>query len=209
MAPRKDNSPSVATFADHEVITPPHPLGMAISHVPSADDEDPVARAEAALAQLSSEFAAWMHAECERLETARQNALREGLTGTIHTELFRAAHDIKGEAATFGYPAVADAAESLCRLLEHTPEISGIPLALVEQHVDAVRAITREHAQHRSRVGRRHTDPTLARGHGRIPARRKRGAAGLSGKHLRADAGALVRRPRPRRRANLPTDPAM
>jgi HPt (histidine-containing phosphotransfer) domain-containing protein len=147
MAPRKDNSPSIATFADHEVITPPHPLGMAISHVATADDEDPVARAEAALAQLSGEFAAWMHAECERLETARQNASREGLTEKIHTELFRAAHDIKGEAATFGYPAVADAAESLCRLLEHTPEISRIPLALVEQHVDAVRAITREHAR--------------------------------------------------------------
>jgi HPt (histidine-containing phosphotransfer) domain-containing protein len=147
MAPRKDNSPSIATFADHEVITPPHPLGMAISHVATDDDEDPVARAEAALEQLSGEFAAWMHAECDRLETARQNALRDGLSEAIHTELFRAAHDIKGEAATFGYPAVADAAESLCRLLEHTPEISRIPLALVEQHVDAVRAITREHAR--------------------------------------------------------------
>src|ERR1700735_2871890 len=112
------------------------------------------------------------------------------------------------EAATFGYPAVADAAESLCRLLEHTPEISGIPLALVEQHVDAVRAITREHA----RTDLASVAGTLTRRLREVTdefLRRKRGAAGLSGKHLRADAGALVRRPRPRRRANLPTDPAM
>ena len=66
MAPRKDNTPSVATFADHEVITPPHELRKAVTHVADPDG-DPVARAEAALAQLSTEFADWMHAECERL----------------------------------------------------------------------------------------------------------------------------------------------
>ena len=37
------------------------------------------------------------------------------------------------------------AAESLCRLLEHTPDLTKIPLAIVDQHVDAVRAIVREH----------------------------------------------------------------
>ena len=67
MAVRKDNMPSVRTFADHEVITPANPLHKAIAPA-SADDDDPVARAEAALAQLSTEFAEWMQTECERLE---------------------------------------------------------------------------------------------------------------------------------------------
>ena len=44
--------------------------------------------------------------------------------------LFRAAHDIKGEASTFGFPAVAGVAESLCRLIEHTPDMQRIPLTL-------------------------------------------------------------------------------
>ena len=56
-------------------------------------------------------------------------------------------HDIKGEAATFGYPAVAVAANSLCRLIEHTPEATRIPAKLIDQHVDAVRAIFREYAR--------------------------------------------------------------
>jgi len=146
MPPRKDNSPSVATFADHEVITPPHELRKAITHAADGDD-DPVARAEAALAQLSTEFADWMHAECERLEAARQEVKRVGFTKKSRDELFRAAHDIKGEAATFGYPAIGPVADSLCRLIEHTPDLTGIPLQLVEQHVDAVRAIGREHAR--------------------------------------------------------------
>ena len=89
-----------------------------------------------------------MQSECERLETARQEVVRQGFTEKTHAELFRAAHDIKGEAATFGYPAaVVGAADSLCRLLEHKPDMSRIPVTLVEQHVDAVRAIAREHAR--------------------------------------------------------------
>ena len=146
MASRKDDAPSVATYADHEVITPPHELRKAVA-LAAAGDDDPVARAEAALFQLSSEFGAWMHSECERLEAARQDARHQGITERTHEVLFRVAHDIKGEAATFGYPAAAGVAESLCRLLEHTPEIGRIPIALVDQHVDAVRAITREYAR--------------------------------------------------------------
>jgi HPt (histidine-containing phosphotransfer) domain-containing protein len=146
VAGRKEPSPSVAAFADHEVITPTHRLEKAVAES-LKDDFDPVARAEAALAQLSKDFVEWMQAECERLETARQQVMRQGFTEKAHAELFRAAHDIKGEATTFGYPAVVGAAESLCRLLEHTPERSPIPLTLVEQHVDAVRAIAREYSR--------------------------------------------------------------
>lgn len=146
MAKRKDSSPSVATYADHEVITPPHNLRQAVTAVADGGD-DPVARAEAALAQLSSEFGVWMHAECERLEAARQDVTRAGLNEKTHDELFRAAHDIKGEAATFGFPALTGIADSLCRLLEHTPDVTRIPSALVDQHVDALRAIVREHGR--------------------------------------------------------------
>jgi hypothetical protein len=42
---------------------------------------------------------------------------------------------------------VAGAADSLCRLLEHTPEFARIPMPLVDQHVDAVRAIIREYGR--------------------------------------------------------------
>ena len=109
------------------------------------DGDDPVIRAEKALAALSSEFGSWMDSECERLDDARRDIVSNGFTDSNKEALFRAAHDIKGEAATFGYPAVALAAESLCRLIEHAPDPGRIPGALVEQHVNAVRAIYREY----------------------------------------------------------------
>src|SRR3974390_1504914 len=146
MPPRKDDTPSVATYADHEVITPPHSLRRAVGPAVPGDD-DPIARAEAALTQLSSELSDWMEAECNRLETARKDIKQLGFTDKTNDALFRAAHDIKGEVATFGYPEVAGVANSLCRLLEHTPDVKKIPSVLVDQHVDAIRAIIREHAR--------------------------------------------------------------
>ena len=147
MAPRKDDA-SVATYADHEVITVENKLRKAVSNRPYAPgEEDPVARAEKALAELSSEFGTWMESECTRLDKARNAVSKSGFTNATKEALFHAAHDIKGEVATFGYPAVAAAADSLCRLIEYTPDMTHIPMKLVDQHVDAVRAIYREYAR--------------------------------------------------------------
>jgi chemotaxis protein histidine kinase CheA len=134
--------PTVASFADHEVITPPNALKRAVSH--AVTDDDPVTRAEAALAQLSSEFSGWMDADFERLDKARQELRQSGITKNSGEALFRAAHDIKGQAATFGFPLVAAVAESLCRLIDHASDPRRIPLDLIDQHVDAIRAIMRE-----------------------------------------------------------------
>ena len=142
------NTAAIATYGDHEVITPENKLRKAVSvkpYVPGEDD--PVARAERALAELSSEFGSWMESECDRLDKARQAISKGGFSKVNRDALFHAAHDIKGEAATFGFPLVASAADSLCRLIEYTPDVTRIPIKLVEQHVDAVRAIHREYSR--------------------------------------------------------------
>ena len=146
LTPSDQNEAAVAAHADHEVITPPNKLRKAIKPA-LPHDEDPVARAEQALANLSSEFENWMQQECDRLDHARRQLVANGFNATTQQAIFHAAHDIKGEAATFGFPAVAAVAESLCRLLEHAPSMEQIPLPLVEQHVDAIRAIVHESAE--------------------------------------------------------------
>src|SRR4051795_12277919 len=109
---------AVVTFADHEIMTPPNRLRAAVSTATSCDPADELlARAEAALAQLSSEFDGWMKAECQRLYNARKAVKTAGITKATRDLLFFAAHDIKGGAATFGHPAAAAPADSLCRLI--------------------------------------------------------------------------------------------
>lgn len=149
MAKSKKARPSVVTFGDHEMITPPNELRTAVfdDGKPAMAGDNPVARAEKALAQLSNKFSSWMDTECDRLDAARRDVRSKGLDKATRDALFLAAHDIKGEAATFGYPFVASSADSLCRLIEHTPDMDRIPLTLVDQHVDAIRAIVREKAR--------------------------------------------------------------
>ncbi len=148
MSHPKNDKASVATYADHEIITPPNNLRRVMSAVSANDPyEDPVARAEQALAMLASEFSTWMESECQRLDRARHQVKAKGFDKATLEELFLAAHDIKGEAATFGFPWMGALADSLCRLIEHTPDMTRIPFALVDQHVDAVRAIFRESAR--------------------------------------------------------------
>jgi len=146
MAQDRNERPTVASYADHEVIVPPNRLKKAVS-IAKPVGFDPVARAEDALGSLATEFADWMNRECEQLDGARQQVKQAGFAAEARDTLFRAAHDIKGDAATFGFPLVAPSADSLCRLIEHTPDMTRIPFELVDQHVDAIRAIVRESAR--------------------------------------------------------------
>ena len=147
---KKNDAPTISTFGDHEVILPPNKLKKAVNKASlpaGAPIDDPVARAEAALAEISGEFSEWMDTECQRLDQARRKVKRSGLFGAAKEELFRAAHDIKGEAATFGFPRAGEVADSLCRLIEHSPDLDRLPIAMVDQHVDAVRAITHKNTR--------------------------------------------------------------
>ena len=190
MAPPKKNSTAVATFGDHEVITPENKLRKVVNVKPQRPGEDdPVARAEKALADLSTEFSSWMDTECERLDQARRNIAAGGFTAANKDAVFRAAHDIKGEAATFGFPLVALAADSLCRLIEHTPDVTRIPVKLVDQHVDAVRAIHREYSRSDAKESGRHVDQAVARGDRRVSHSRESRPAGRA----RTDHGPVDR----------------
>ena len=144
MAKDKPGTVQIATFADHHVITQPNPLRKVLRRVAEKDLDDPVARAEKALAHLSGEFKNWMDAETDRLAAAHAAILKDGFTSATREELFRAAHDIKGDAATFGFPSAGAAAESLCRIIEHAPDLDEVPSNLIAHHINAIQAIVQE-----------------------------------------------------------------
>ena len=134
----------ITKFTDHHVITQPNPLRKVLRRVDEKDLDDPIARAEKALAGLSGEFKNWMTIEADRLSAAHAAILENGFTHDTCDELFRAAHDIKGDAATFGFPSAGAAAESLCRIIEHAPELRQVPSNLIAHHINAIQAIVRE-----------------------------------------------------------------
>jgi chemotaxis protein histidine kinase CheA len=147
MTKNKPGDIEVKAFATHHVIMQPNPLRKVLRRVPDGDRDDPVARAEKALEGLSGEFKNWMAIEADRLSAAWDSIRSDGFTDVTRGELFRAAHDIKGDALTFGFPSAAAAANSLCRIIEHAPDLAKVPSDLIMHHINAVQAIVRQRSK--------------------------------------------------------------
>ena len=147
MAKNSAKDIEVKAFATHQIITQPNPLRKVLRRVDEKDLDDPVGRAEQALAGLSGEFKHWMAIEVDRLSAAWAAVQKDGFLKERRDELFHAAHDIKGDAATFGFPSAAGIAESLCRVIEHAPDLAKVPAELFTHHINAILAILHENTK--------------------------------------------------------------
>lgn len=136
-------------FADHTVIVPPNRLKNFVSRSGQSTEiaTDVIFRAEAALEEIKGEFADWMEQECDTLEKAHATLKAAGPTPPLIEKVFFAVHDVKGQAALFGYPLAGRIAGSLCRLILHAPDPIQIPIILIDRHVEAIRAVVREGAR--------------------------------------------------------------
>jgi HPt (histidine-containing phosphotransfer) domain-containing protein len=95
-------------------------------------------RAEAAVEDLSSRFDAWMQADLDRLRTAWNTAKAAGASHADYKLLETCAHNIRGVATSYGYPAVSRLCGSLSTLLSKTGP--GENAALINLHVEACMA---------------------------------------------------------------------
>jgi len=87
MANDKQPKPDVVTYGDHEIITPDTRKLRKLLRPAMPGNDDPVARAEEALATISGDFSAWMHDECARLDAARRKVKSSGLSKQTRQEL--------------------------------------------------------------------------------------------------------------------------
>jgi HPt (histidine-containing phosphotransfer) domain-containing protein len=150
-ANRKSAAPSVTLERgdDHVVIHPRNLLkakAVVMMEGPAILDETAVLRAEKALQGLAGHFNGWMEESTRQLSEAweKQRAANDGKRRT--DELFRFAHDMRGQAATLGFPLAGRVASSLCAIFE-SPAIdinSRLISTVIDKHVDAIKAITRE-----------------------------------------------------------------
>jgi HPt (histidine-containing phosphotransfer) domain-containing protein len=123
-----------------EIITPPNGLKAKVGGALPALDQNAIARAEAALEKMSSQFAEWIKEELERLLEAWAAYEQAAETPASRNELHRRAHDLKGLAPTYGYPLVGRICASLCKLTGDEHGELRAPSKLLKAHVDAVNA---------------------------------------------------------------------
>lgn len=109
-----------------------------------AIDPAAIAKAEAALKNLSGNFSQWLNDEITKLEAARQTVRTEGATPENMESLYLRAHDLKGLGATYGFPLITRIAALLCRLIDDKAKRLSAPVALIDAHIDAIKAAVRD-----------------------------------------------------------------
>jgi hypothetical protein len=109
-----------------------------------AIDPAAIAKAEAALKSLSGNFTQWLNDEIAKLEAARQVVRAEGPGPENMESLYLRAHDLKGLGATYGFPLITRIAGLLCRLIDDKVKRLQAPMALIDAHIDAIKAAARD-----------------------------------------------------------------
>jgi chemotaxis protein histidine kinase CheA len=109
-----------------------------------AIDPAAIAKAEAALKSLASNFTQWLADEISKLDAARQQVRAEGPTSETMENLYLRAHDLKGLGTTYGYQLITRIAGSLCRLIDDKEKRASTSLELVDAHIDAIKAAIRD-----------------------------------------------------------------
>ena len=110
---------------------PPEPVFV-------ADPQEMVTQAEEALDALTEEFEGWMRNDLEKMRDAWRVAQKPHATADDYRTLYTCAHNIRGAATSYGYPAVSRLCGSLCDLLSGTRP--GENTALINLHIEACRA---------------------------------------------------------------------
>ncbi|WP_299481398.1 Hpt domain-containing protein [uncultured Roseibium sp.] len=134
---------------DYEILTPPDNLRSKVRELTPREAKkfDPVKAAEAAIARLSTHFGSWMVNETASLMQAWEGVQSDGMSDETVAPLFQAAHNIKGQALTLGFPLVGQVAASFCHLIETVPSVEKLPAELAERYVAAIRAMVMEGAK--------------------------------------------------------------
>jgi chemotaxis protein histidine kinase CheA len=134
---------------DHTVLHPPQTLkNKAYLAMRTGDPtpDDVIKEGETSLEEVAVNFQNWMLSETKKLADAREKFRESGADKEISDALFQAAHTVRGNAGVFGFPLAGRVADSLAKLIDRCPP-DRLPAQLVDQHVDAVRAMVREDAR--------------------------------------------------------------
>ena len=105
---------------------------------------DEYSKAMAVLDDLAKEYVVWVQQDLKNLEDTYSQAC--SASGDVRDEiirenLFRIAHDMKGQGATFGYELVTDIGNHLCRYIERQDTFDEPQMEAVEIHIKALRQI--------------------------------------------------------------------
>jgi hypothetical protein len=127
-----------------QVIQVPNTLKLKVGGRFGGIDPTAIAKAEAALKSLSSNFGEWLQDELTKLDSSRARIKSDGWTIETAENLYLRAHDLKGLGTTYEFPIITRMAGSLCKLIDDPATRMNAPLILIDAHIDAIKAAVRD-----------------------------------------------------------------
>lgn len=100
------------------------------------------------LNDLAKEYEVWVQSDLEKLQAAFTKAkLAESNArfDIMMHEVFKTAHDMKGQGATFGYDLITDIGNHLCRYIEKQTTFDMPQIQAIQTHIDALDQIVHQH----------------------------------------------------------------
>ena len=127
-----------------QVIQVPNTLKLKVGGRFGGIDPGAIAKAEAALKSLSSNFSEWLQDEITKLDGARARIKAEAWTAETAENLYLRAHDLKGLGTTYEFPLITRIAASLCKMIDDADTRLNAPMHIIDAHIDAIKACVRD-----------------------------------------------------------------
>lgn len=126
-----------------EVIIPPVSLADRVVKDSGPDLRTIIADVEAGIETMKQDYDAELAADLAVLDGAL--AEFKATSGEVRADaaaaLYRAAHDMRGLAGSFGYPLLTGIASSLCAFIDRTDDDLAPHIQVVELHLGAMHAV--------------------------------------------------------------------
>lgn len=128
---------------DASVFVPRNFLRAKIGNKPGPNLDRMIAKAEAAIGELSEQYEAWIRDDLKSLREAVASLRKEADPATLE-RIKILGHEIKGQGTTFGYPLLTIVGHLLYLFIDRDADVATRHLDLIDAHVDFMALILSE-----------------------------------------------------------------
>lgn len=126
-----------------EVIQNPNRIAQKVQEVPGGDVEALLAKVEKTLQKLGGEYRRIYDEDVQRIDMHFETARREPGEAPSAIHAIRAClHDLRGQAGTFGYDLATQIADSACKFIDLSGDVTDhTGMLVLSVHIDALKVV--------------------------------------------------------------------
>jgi len=139
-----DENAAAAKKAKAKAVKPPNKLASKVPKYGGKPAHLAIAEAEQRVENLKDDYIEHLKTDMAEVDTLITQYKQNPEPSTLKA-LFRVIHNMRGQAATFGYPLITQVGRSLCLyMLEQEERREEPELMMITLHIDALKVIYRE-----------------------------------------------------------------